>query len=484
MKYNNIMSIYNKIIDYLVNRRVLNESEKSYWDVKSLKDRFIILFEKESKDSEEIVYFIININSPFMYYSNCLETNSTKINELSKDVITNYRALQIIGHLLSSRYLSFNDFDVSLFDYISNKIKDFSKHENISPENEEKILRTWNSFNEVQYSEISDYLAEWEKRTSEQNLTINEYENNNTNSAMYFSIGYFPNSHKGESNLSISRKHIKKINNEISNGIIAIAKNNLTEVNLCKIYPNSKIIAIENIQGIDRINKRQIRNALEIESMTEKKGIIKNLLTKITDHTNDDGGINILVEENKFDFEAILSPENYEWLIKSGKRQKEMILNKILEDNVWLFGYESKDVIQKNVFSQKEKNTWKPDLVVKRPDGNMEIYELKLSNELVFGWDNSHKSHYTKSNLNKAISQIESQHQYLLLSNNDTLTKNDTLYIVISNYAREIDNITPAEITKFGSKQRAMTNKIKNIKLLRNKYKNAKIIFYDELNLN
>ncbi len=243
------------------------------------------------------------------------------------------------------------------------------------------------------------------------------------------------------------------------------------------------------LEKINEIKTENIENNIannwekEINDWRKEKEIknkIVNLLSNLSkkDDEKDDYDhlkkeIEPLISKDKFD--ETFNPKN--------KNQKEKLIEIILRENKWILGYSEENEVINNSNFEFEGIKWKPDLIIKKIDGTIDMYELKLPNEKILRYDRSHQIYYFSHLISRGLSQIEHQFSDLLKSNNKhIITKNDVLYLIIGNKREEIKSeITEKELKTFGNEENVKKQRKKAIELLRNSYKNLKIIFYDEI---
>ncbi len=292
---------------------------------------------------------------------------------------------------------------------------------------------------------------------------------------------------------------ILEITSEIFEYISLEAKENTIDFDndsdKCVNYPKWLSDMIEDLD-LDKLNvsQKQIQRVNLQLNNNIKKEIITFMkeMAKLKNDAKENGVTNeeqkkILLFQYEKLFEEILSDENYDKIYNGGMKTKiEDILNYLLSDNLWILGYygDSGELVTKTYTNSK----WKPDIIIKNKDGRNFVYELKRADVDVIHWDSSHKSYYLSAACNQAIAQIENQHQFLIQEaaiNGDrfSFTKNDQLFIIIGNYQNELDpsKFAPSEKSYYSSEQEIIETRKAGIQLIRNKFKNAHIIFYDEL---
>ncbi len=314
----------------------------------------------------------------------------------------------------------------------------------------------------------------------------------------YVGICYFSDWTSKYNKITFSKKSIIKINSSIYEGIsLESTENsiNFDEENThCVNYPKwlSEMIKTFNWEYLKE-EKSQIEfvnTQIKKELQPEIIAILKDfsiLKPESEEREVEKEFLKIsILEKYKQSLKKILSPEKYSKIYDNGMKIKaEDVLNHILSDNLWILGHYGEEVeLNTALFTD---NIWKPDIVAKNKDGRHFVYELKRPDTPVIHWDNNHKSYFLSSECTKAVAQIENQHQYLIekyqISGELTFTKNDQLFVVIGSFENEISEgkIKRSEEKFHKSKEKAIKAKKKGIQLLRNKFKNINIIFYDEL---
>ncbi len=448
---------------------------------KSTKPRFLIVFNKT-----EGLKLLINLHQPFKYYSlifgnlykfgkESMVNNSNEVNQLAGEIFLSFLYEEkIINEDLIRKveeFCSKNEYDIKVI----NRIKTFYFSKDIDSINEN----------------IDKKTTKLKEKTGEMKIVLQNEAKQNPDGDFYAHI-YFRNSLSENSEIILDKKSKININNNQFRDILSLVSENLTQIIKDDVNEGKINKIIENLRELSTSDLNLYNDKLkEIEKNNNSKKLesfkrILSFLSKLKKGTPARIYMPELINDHYNDLKNLLSDNDFDYVKNEAYKQKEeRLLNLILNENPWMLGYsDNEKVVNFKDALKQERERWKPDLVIKRNDGSLDIYELKLSSESLYGWDSSHKSHYAKGPLSKAVSQIESQHQSLLLNGNKQITKNDTLNIIIGNYQNEIGEITQKEEEFSGSREEAKEYKIENIKLLRNKYKNAKIIFFDETNFN
>ena len=447
---------------------------------KGSKPRFLIVYNKS-----EGLKLLINLHQPFKYYSLILGNTYKFGQELKKNNTyeINALALEVFLYFVHKTHLDSQE--------LLKKISFFCEQKKYDDRVLKKIETSYFSEDTSLKTRIYKKESTLDEKTNE--IEIQSKKNDELDEEDYlYAHMYFKNSLSDNSEIILDENSKKNINFEQFNQICELVSKNITQIKntdvdegqINKIIDNLRELGPEDlIRYEDKLKEiKEINNYSKLENF--KKILL--FLSNIKEKKPAKEYIPRLLDSHKNDLKILLSKEDYETVNKKVNKQKEeRILNLILNENPWMLGYSDNDKVVKfdEVFEQ-EKVIWKPDLVIKKNDGSLDIYELKTSSKTLYGWDNSHNSHYTKSILSKAVSQIESQHQSLLTNGNTEISKNDTLNIIMGNFQNEIKNLTKNEIKFAGNREDAKEIKRKNINLLRNKYKNIKLIFFDETNFN
>ncbi len=309
---------------------------------------------------------------------------------------------------------------------------------------------------------------------------------------------YFNEWTSDQENMNFIEKTYIRINSVIFRDIIDEVKENTFDFEekdkVCTNYPEwlSHMIETFDWQKLKRERRKlEFVNAeIKKETLPEIISILKefSILKEIAREKGVENEVQKqeILQKYKRTLKDVLSRERYSQIFDNGMKTKsEDIINYILSNNLWMLGHYGKEVeLETKEFTDGK---WKPDIVAKNKDGRYFVYELKLPDAPVLKWDEGHKSYFLSSECTKAVAQIENQHQYLIekYSNNSelTFTKNDQLFVVIGDYRKEIKLNKPksSELKHFGTIEKVIKGRGKGVQLLRNKFKNVNIIFYDEL---
>ena len=173
------------------------------------------------------------------------------------------------------------------------------------------------------------------------------------------------------------------------------------------------------------------------------------------------------------DFYKLLSLKKMEIAIErlediiSGNYNNEVAIQKFLRDNIWMFGNDYIFVIEDNKINANNIL----DLIPQNIESYVDIIEVKLPNEKLFNFDESHKNYYPTANLSKAIAQTQN---YIFELESKT---HDNKYQQMNNCRI----IKPRGIILYGSDQDLNDQEKKYLRVLNASYHNLQTITYKQL---
>lgn len=176
---------------------------------------------------------------------------------------------------------------------------------------------------------------------------------------------------------------------------------------------------------------------------------------------------------NTDDFYKLLSLQKMDIAIKSlenillGDYINEIFIQKFLKENIWMFGNDYAFVVENNKINPSNIL----DLMPQNIENYVDIIEVKLPNERLFSYDNSHQNYYPASNLTKAIAQTQN---YIFELEAKTC---DEIYQQINN----CKVIKPRGIILCGADQVLNEDEKKYLRILNASYHNIQIITYQQL---
>ena len=90
-------------------------------------------------------------------------------------------------------------------------------------------------------------------------------------------------------------------------------------------------------------------------------------------------------------------------IAQNGEYKNEVEIQHFLKNNLWLFGNEYSFIVENNKINSSNIL----DIIPRNVENYVDIIEVKLPNEKLFNFDESHKNFYPTSHLTKAISQVQ-----------------------------------------------------------------------------
>lgn len=185
---------------------------------------------------------------------------------------------------------------------------------------------------------------------------------------------------------------------------------------------------------------------------------------------------NELIKENVRsidDFYKLISIKKMELNIQrlekiiSGEYKNEVDIQKFLKSNLWMFGNEYSTIIENGKINSDNIL----DVIPKNLENFLDIIEVKLPQEKMFNYDESHNNYYPTSHLTKAISQIQN---YIF-----ELEKKVVDIQYQENNSCKI--IRPRGIILYGSEQKLNSKEQKFLRILNSSYHNVHILTYQQL---
>jgi len=150
-----------------------------------------------------------------------------------------------------------------------------------------------------------------------------------------------------------------------------------------------------------------------------------------------------------------------------GKYENEISIQKFLKSNTWLFGNEYVH------FAEGERiNAGNIlDGVPYNIESYIDILEVKLPEETLFYFDDSHKNYYPSSNLSKAIAQTQNYIFELEKKVNDEEYKTENNCKIVH----------PRALILFGSKEELNSKEKDYLRVLNSSFHNIQIVTYQQL---
>ena len=239
------------------------------------------------------------------------------------------------------------------------------------------------------------------------------------------------------------------------------------EVTLTVDAINALKLFLNNLHFIDTLSKRPFKvpfsdlegsqDAFQAQAISDDEF---NELIKANINSTDDFYKLLSVQKME------LSISRLEGII-SGDYDNEVSIQKFLKENMWMFGNDYAFVVENGKINAKNIL----DLIPKDLESYIDIIEVKLPNEALFNFDNSHKNYYSTSNLTKAIAQTQN---YIFELENKTL---DEEYQNKNN----CKIVRPQGVILFGSENELSDEEKKYLRILNSSYHNLKIITYQQL---
>ena len=224
---------------------------------------------------------------------------------------------------------------------------------------------------------------------------------------------------------------------------------------------------LNNIHNLDTSNKHSFN--LPISDLQPE---INNEFSRIIN----DEEFNMLIKaniKNTDDFYKLISLQKMELAINrleniiSGEYKNEIEIQEFLKENLWMFGNDYAFIIENGKINASNIL----DLIPKNIESYVDIIEVKLPNEKLFNYDNSHNNYYTTSSLTKAIAQTQN---YIFELENMT---SDTQYQTNN----DCKIIRPKGIILFGAEEELQEYEKQYLRVLNSSYHNIQIITYQQL---
>lgn len=153
--------------------------------------------------------------------------------------------------------------------------------------------------------------------------------------------------------------------------------------------------------------------------------------------------------------------------IIEGEFKNEIYIQKFLLDNLWMFGNDYSFIINDEKINAKNIL----DIIPKNFEGYIDVIEVKLPDEKLFNFDNSHNNYYCTSNLTKAIAQTQNYIFEL-----EKMTTNEKYQM-----NNECKIIKPKGVVLYGSKEKLSGDEERYLRILNSSYHNLSIITYQQL---
>lgn len=173
------------------------------------------------------------------------------------------------------------------------------------------------------------------------------------------------------------------------------------------------------------------------------------------------------------DFYKLLSIQKMELAVERleqiilGEYKNEVEIQYFLRKNIWMFGNDYVYIVENGVVNAKNIL----DMVPQDFESYIDIIEVKLPQEKLFNFDESHNNYYSTSHLTKAIAQTQN---YIFELEKKTV---DEKYLQINN----CKVIRPKGIILVGSKEPLTEDERKYLRILNSSYHNIQIITYQQL---
>jgi len=222
---------------------------------------------------------------------------------------------------------------------------------------------------------------------------------------------------------------------------------------------------LNNITFVDTSNKDKFAydiKADEVKTSSKKMITVKEFeeLIKENKDSIDDFYSLLMIKKRRVALERFKD-------IINGDYKNEVDIQHFLKKNLWLFGNEYSFVVENNKINSNNIL----DVIPRNIENYVDIIEVKLPNEKLFNFDESHKNFYPTSHLTKAISQVQN---YIFEFENKA---GDAVY------QRENDCliIKPRAIILIGSKEELSADEMKYLRILNSSYHNISIVTYQQL---
>jgi len=153
--------------------------------------------------------------------------------------------------------------------------------------------------------------------------------------------------------------------------------------------------------------------------------------------------------------------------IIEGNYKNEIDIQKLLKENLWMFGNEFSQIIEDNKINSENIL----DIIPQNIENYIDIIEVKLPKEKLFHFDQSHNNYYCSSKLTKAIAQTQNyifELEKASVNNEYTNIKNCKI-------------VRPRGIVLFGSEKILDDKENKYLRVLNASFHNLQIITYQQL---
>ena len=153
--------------------------------------------------------------------------------------------------------------------------------------------------------------------------------------------------------------------------------------------------------------------------------------------------------------------------IIEGEYKNEIDVQSFLRANLWMFGNEYSFLIENNKINAKNIM----DLAPANIESYIDIIEVKLPDEKLFNWDQSHSNYYPKAKLTKAIAQT--QNYIIELEHASARDQYST--------DRDIKILRPRGIVLFGGGVPLNDEETKSLRMLNSCLNNIQVMTYQQL---
>lgn len=184
------------------------------------------------------------------------------------------------------------------------------------------------------------------------------------------------------------------------------------------------------------------------------------MIYKLANPSIDDFYTLLMIKKRKNALEKLKS-------IIRGDYKNEVDIQHFLKKNLWLFGNEYSFIIENNKINSSNIL----DIIPRNVENYVDIIEVKLPDEKLFNYDESHKNFYPTSHLTKAIAQVQN---YIFEFENkagDSVYQSENDCLVVK----------PRAIILIGSNDELTIDKKKYLRILNSSYHNISIVTYQQL---
>ncbi len=161
-----------------------------------------------------------------------------------------------------------------------------------------------------------------------------------------------------------------------------------------------------------------------------------------------------------------LSIAELEDIIK-GNYKNEVAIQMFLKENLWMFGNDYAHIVEENKINARNIL----DIIPKNIESYIDIIEVKLPDEILFRFDESHGNYYCSSNLTKAIAQTQNYIFELERKNTDEIYQDKNGCRIIR----------PRGIVLYGSSVELDSSQSHYLRILNASYHNMQVITYQQL---